>query len=252
MYTSNTDAATFDAREGPAAVVAAMGFTEADYAMAYAKDMFKRLTGYSTENRRDRARRAGAENARAMAYAKETFARMKGYRPDHHHDRDHFPEYGVADGGRGAGRVRMAGREAARAMAYARDLFKRLKGVRVRRPFGASFARTAKSEGASANGFFPVANAIGGALAHLARLIRKSVLEPYVRGRRRKIAIAQLEALDDRLLADIGLRRTDIVPAVDRMLARGDDASPPPVIRFAPVIRFPRVEESRHDLPLAA
>jgi uncharacterized protein YjiS (DUF1127 family) len=44
----------------------------------------------------------------------------------------------------------------------------------------------------------------------LTLLIRRSILEPYARRRRRRIAIAQLKALDDRLLADIGVRRNDI------------------------------------------
>lgn len=80
----------------------------------------------------------------------------------------------------------------------------------------------------------------------MARLIRATVWEPYTRMRRRMIAIAQLQALDDRLLADIGLARCDIVPTVDGMLDRYEDTAPRPVKRFQPA------EESRHELPLAA
>jgi uncharacterized protein YjiS (DUF1127 family) len=244
MYMGKTDGMILDTRKAPKDVVPVIGLAEADLAMAYAKDMFKRLTGYPAENRHDRGaerrRRAGAEAERAMAYAEDTFARMKGYRPEHPHDRDHRFEYGDPGGNRVAGRVRVAGREVEPAMAYAKDLFKRLKGFRARGPFDPDFARTAKTKGSS------IADAIGLALARVARLIRRSVLEPYARGRRRRIAIAALVALDDRLLADIGLRRGDIEPTVDGMLARRDDASPPPVTRFPPA------EERRHDLPLAA
>lgn len=243
MYIGKTDAMTFDTRKVPTAVVSVIGFTEADHAMAYVKDLFKRLTGYPAEIHHDRGpeggRTAGAEADRAMAYAEETLARMKGYRPDHPHDRHHLLEYG------GAGRGRTAGGEVERAMDYAKDVFKRLKGLRVRGPLGPYFGRTAKTEGASVNRSFPIAKAIGGAMARLARLIRRSVVEPYVRGRRRRIAIAQLETLDDRLLTDIGLERGDIEPTVDGMLARRRVAVSPPDTRFRPA-------EEQHDPPLAA
>lgn len=63
-------------------------------------------------------------------------------------------------------------------------------------------------------------------VALLADLIRRTVREPYVHWRRRKTAIAQLEALDDRILRDIGLERGQIASAVDDLLACRD-ASPP-------------------------
>ncbi len=56
-------------------------------------------------------------------------------------------------------------------------------------------------------------------VARLADMIRKTIREPYVHWRRRNIAIAQLEALDNRILRDIGLERGQIASAVDGMLA---------------------------------
>jgi uncharacterized protein YjiS (DUF1127 family) len=62
----------------------------------------------------------------------------------------------------------------------------------------------------------------------LARLVRRFILEPYARRRRRRIAIAQLRTLDDRLLADIGLTPGQIELAVEGKLApRGDTLSRP-------------------------
>jgi uncharacterized protein YjiS (DUF1127 family) len=55
----------------------------------------------------------------------------------------------------------------------------------------------------------------------------KTILESYMHWRRRRIAIAQLEALDDRVLTDIGLERSQIAAAVDSMLTRDGDASSP-------------------------
>lgn len=60
------------------------------------------------------------------------------------------------------------------------------------------------------------------------------------------MAIAQLRALDDRLLADIGLSRADIVPTVDGMLAHRDAAA------LRPVKRSLSANERRQELPLAA
>jgi uncharacterized protein YjiS (DUF1127 family) len=79
----------------------------------------------------------------------------------------------------------------------------------------------------------------------LARLVRRFILEPYARRRRRRIAIAQLRSLDDRLLADIGVMRGQIELAVDGLLAsRGEGWS-------RPTRRLPRAAP-RHELPLAA
>ena len=78
------------------------------------------------------------------------------------------------------------------------------------------------------------------------RRARRSILEPYARRRRRRIAIAQLKALDDRLLADIGVQRNDIERTVDAMLARRNDTvSPPAALAVS-------TEDRRHDLPHAA
>jgi len=83
-------------------------------------------------------------------------------------------------------------------------------------------------------------------LLRLVRLIRRHILEPSVRGRRRRIAIAQLSSLDDRLLADIGLTRGQIELAVDGMLPRRGESCSWPVGRSVPA------ERVRHELPLAA
>jgi uncharacterized protein YjiS (DUF1127 family) len=80
----------------------------------------------------------------------------------------------------------------------------------------------------------------------LARLVRRLILEPYARSRRRNIAISRLAALDDRLLADIGLKRSEIELAVDGKLARDDRAVWRPVEPSLPG------EERRHELPQAA
>jgi uncharacterized protein YjiS (DUF1127 family) len=50
-----------------------------------------------------------------------------------------------------------------------------------------------------------VADALRQNLLRLARVLRRFILEPYARRRRRRVAIAQLRSLDDHLLADIGL-----------------------------------------------
>jgi uncharacterized protein YjiS (DUF1127 family) len=61
--------------------------------------------------------------------------------------------------------------------------------------------------------------ALGRGLSGLAALVRRTLLEPLARKSERRRAIGQLADLDDRLLADIGLRRGDIALAVDGLLA---------------------------------
>jgi uncharacterized protein YjiS (DUF1127 family) len=60
--------------------------------------------------------------------------------------------------------------------------------------------------------------ALGRALSGLAALVRQ-LLQPLARRSERRRAIGRLAELDDRLLADIGLRRGDIALAVDGLLA---------------------------------
>lgn len=57
------------------------------------------------------------------------------------------------------------------------------------------------------------------ALTGVAGLVRRHLVEPIERRGERRRAVAYLAALDDRLLADIGLRRGDIELAVDGRLA---------------------------------
>jgi uncharacterized protein YjiS (DUF1127 family) len=60
--------------------------------------------------------------------------------------------------------------------------------------------------------------AIGRGLSGLAAVVRW-LFEPLARRLERNRAVYQLAGLDDRLLADIGLRRGDIALAVDGLLA---------------------------------
>jgi len=53
----------------------------------------------------------------------------------------------------------------------------------------------------------------------LAGLLQDRLLEPIARRSQRQRALAELAAMDDRLLADIGLQRSDIPLAVDGHLA---------------------------------
>jgi uncharacterized protein YjiS (DUF1127 family) len=62
-------------------------------------------------------------------------------------------------------------------------------------------------------------------------LVRRAIIAPLLRRRRRRAAMADLEALSDHLLADIGLARNDIPKAVDALLTR-DPAAP---VRQRPV-----------------
>jgi uncharacterized protein YjiS (DUF1127 family) len=80
----------------------------------------------------------------------------------------------------------------------------------------------------------------------LTRLLRRYVLEPYARRRRRRLAIAQLRALDDRLLADLGVMRGQIELAVDGLLVSRGEGWSRPGGRSLPI------EKPRHELPLAA
>jgi uncharacterized protein YjiS (DUF1127 family) len=91
-----------------------------------------------------------------------------------------------------------------------------------------------------------IAAAVSRAWRPLARRFRRYVLEPYARRRRRRIAIAQLRALDDRLLADIGVMRGQIELAVDGLLASRGEAWSRLRARSLPT------QAPQHELPLAA
>lgn len=78
------------------------------------------------------------------------------------------------------------------------------------------------------------------------RRISRSILAFYASWRRRSAAIDELRALDDRVLADIGLRREQIELAVDGLLPRRGESVRRPVGRDLPANRF------REELALAA
>jgi uncharacterized protein YjiS (DUF1127 family) len=82
-------------------------------------------------------------------------------------------------------------------------------------------------------------------LSGLAGWLRRLIVQPLARRSERRQAIAQLSALDARLLADIGLRRSDIELAVDGLLAdpRVARRTPAP----ASVVTEGRFESQRHD-----
>ena len=100
---------------------------------------------------------------------------------------------------------------------------------------------------------FAIADAISRGILRLARRVRRSIIEPFARRRRRGarrrrrgVAIAQLRALDNSLLADIGLTRGEIELAVDGMLTRHGESFSRPIGRGVPT------EEAWHDLAMAA
>lgn len=91
-----------------------------------------------------------------------------------------------------------------------------------------------------------VAEALRRDRVRLRRLFRRLVLEPLARSRRRRAAIDHLKAMDDRLLADIGLMRGQIELAVDGNLERRREILP----RLAST--RPSPIEGAQELPLAA
>lgn len=264
---SQTEKKTFDDHKGPQAVFPAMA--EADHAMTYARDAFKRLTGHPAEERHVWGGGTGA--AGAMAYAEDIFARVRGDRPDHPYDFGYpLHRHPARDGdiARGGG---MPCTQAEWAVIYAKDVFRRLRGpeplgserpqdeVRQhrrqhpsqqpgggRRDDGGRYlhmASAAKTASSCLSGFLAFATAVGRAVM---RLARRSILEPYAHRRRRRIAIAQLKALDNRILADIGVRRNDIERIVDRLLASRDNTM------SVPAALSPLTEDRRGDRRLAA
>jgi uncharacterized protein YjiS (DUF1127 family) len=87
--------------------------------------------------------------------------------------------------------------------------------------------------------------ALGRGLKGVAALMWRQLLEPLARRSERRRAIGGLAELDDRLLADIGLRRGDIALAVDGLLA---DAR---LTRRTPAVTEQLLEGERCPVPAA-
>jgi uncharacterized protein YjiS (DUF1127 family) len=87
--------------------------------------------------------------------------------------------------------------------------------------------------------------ALGRGLSGLAALMQRQLLESFAKRSERRRAIGQLAELDDRLLADIGLRRSDIALAVDGLLAD------PRVTRRTPAVAERLLEGERCPVPTA-
>ena len=123
------------------------------------------------------------------------------------------------------------------------------RGAMERLLNGKSRAQTAAANGEQISGTgerASVVDAFRQARLRPARWVRRFILEPYARRRRRRIAIAQLRSLDDHLLADIGVMRGHIELAVDGILPRQDRRFSRPVGRGAPAAA------ARDELPMAA
>lgn len=239
MYIHERDPNIRRMRDGAIGEHARTDATKIGDPMTYAGDLANRLTGYGMVRARHRAHGAAvaSEGARALCYAEYTFARMKGHKagavPDYGEGGHEWPgRDGRRMNGPAGGETAGArnGKREHHAVAYALDLFKRLRGLPVLHRDPAH--RPAADATA---GVRPAAEALRRVMGRGARLLRKGVLERYLRRRRRRLAIAELQALDDRLLADIGLRRNDIERAVDGLLARRGAAPATPVRRRSPV-----------------
>jgi uncharacterized protein YjiS (DUF1127 family) len=87
-------------------------------------------------------------------------------------------------------------------------------------------------------------------LANAVRLRRRFLLEPAARRSERRQALAALAGMDDRLLADIGLRRSDIELAVDGRLA--DPRVTPRAASAANAERAPAPRQPDRVLDVAA
>lgn len=63
-----------------------------------------------------------------------------------------------------------------------------------------------------------------GHLSGVVRLVKRTILEPIIRWRKRQATIAALSSLDDRILQDIGIARGEIARVADEMIRRGTGA----------------------------
>lgn len=225
MYIHRTDDNTFKTRKRAHEGHPIMDARKVGDPTMYANDLFHRLTGYGVVRAHHRAHGTPAtEDHRALRYAEDTLARMKGRKPGYEPDLGRRRMNGPRRSEDAAVANTTAGHHPATvpAMAYARDLFKRLRGLPAlhrddpaHRPLPETMAEP-----------LPVAEALRRVLRTTARLLRIGVVERYLCRRRRRVAVAQLQALDGRLLADIGLRRNDIERTVDGLMRRSGNTLP--------------------------
>ncbi len=231
MYDFKTNERIFDDDKKTGSVYPTVA--SADHTMAYAKEVFKRLTGYRAEERPFRSPITGAAGARV--YAEDMFARMRGRRPDHPYDYGYYLDGCPLHAGHGArGEGQAPGIRSDGAMIPGGKVFRRLCGLSGQKPVGPERRPdTVRVAPSSTSRAVSLARAVKEGVMRLALLIRRLILEPYARRRRRKIGIAQLQALDERILADIGVQRNDIERIVDRLLAADGEGTlvAPPRLR---------------------
>ena len=100
----------------------------------------------------------------------------------------------------------------------------------ARSPRGGSHANAAAANGSGNPTAFvarryslglAIAELVSRGVQRLVQLVRSAVLEAYARHGRRSSDMDRLKVMDDRLLADIGLRRCEIERAVDPPRADG-------------------------------
>ena len=120
----------------------------------------------------------------------------------------------------------------------------------------AAYLLSPEVETALALGRASLADAFRRDRERIAKAFRQYILEPLARERWRRIAIEELRRMDDRLLADIGLRRDQIDIAVHGLLAQreGTDVRPAeePAEQPVPAEETVPGDEDRDDWPKAA
>ena len=65
-------------------------------------------------------------------------------------------------------------------------------------------------------------------VSNVAEIVDRLIIRRLIKWHNRRIAIAELNRLDDRMLADIGLMRSEIPQVIDGMLRASVKADPQP------------------------